>query len=39
MEIWIYYFIENPYFGKGPGGFAIAAYNDFYAQKSYGRFV
>ena len=39
INLWKYgyaIFLENPYFGKGPGGFAIAAYNDFYAQKSYG---
>ena len=39
IELWKYGYIifsENPYFGKGPGGFAVAAYNDFYAQKSYG---
>ena len=39
IELWKYgyiIFLESPYFGKGPGGFAVAAYNDFYAQKSYG---
>ena len=39
INLWKYghiIFLENPYFGKGPGGFAVAAYNDFYAQKSYG---
>ena len=39
INLWNYgyiLFLENPYFGKGPGGFAISAYNDFYAQKSYG---
>ena len=39
VNLWKYgyiIFLENPYFGKGPGGFAIAAYNDFYSQKSYG---
>ena len=39
VQLWNYGYIifsESPYFGKGPGGFAIAAYNDFYAQKSYG---
>ena len=39
INLWKYgyiIFLENPFFGKGPGGFAIAAYNDFYAQKSYG---
>ena len=42
INLWKYgylIFIENPYFGKGPGGFAIAAYNDFYAQKSYGNLL
>ena len=42
VNLWKYgylIFIENPYFGKGPGGFAIAAYNDFYAQKSYGNLL
>ena len=42
INLWKYgyiIFLENPYFGKGPGGFAIAAYNDFYANKSYGDFV
>ena len=34
-----YIFLENPYFGKGPGGFAIAAYNDFHANKSYGDLI
>ena len=39
IDLWRYgyiIFLENPYFGKGPGGFAVAAYNDFYAEKSYG---
>ena len=39
LNLWKYgliLFSENLFFGKGPGGFAIAAYNDFYAQKSYG---
>ena len=39
IDLWKYgyiIFLENPFFGKGPGGFAVAAYNDFYAQKSYG---
>ena len=42
INLWKYGFIvflENPYFGKGPGGFAVAAYNDFYANKSYGNFI
>ena len=42
LNLWKYgYFIylENPYFGKGPGGFAIAAYNDFHANKSYGDLI
>ncbi len=42
VNLWKYgylIFIENPFFGKGPGGFAIAAYNDFYAQKSYGNLL
>ena len=42
IDLWRYgyiIFLENPYFGKGPGGFAIAAYNDFYAQKSYGNLL
>ena len=39
INLWKYgyfIFLENPYFGKGPGGFAISAYNDFHANKSYG---
>ena len=32
-------FLENPFFGKGPGGFAIAAYNDFHANRSYGNLI
>ena len=39
IQLWKYGYIifsENPYFGKGPGAFAVSAYNDFYAQKSYG---
>ena len=42
IQLWKYgyiIFLENPYFGKGPGGFAIMAYNDFYAQKSYGNLL
>ena len=42
INLWKYgyvIFLENPYFGKGPGGFAIAAYNDFHANKSYGDLV
>ena len=37
LDLWKYgyiIFLENPYFGKGPGGFAIAAYNDFVSNKS-----
>ena len=39
FNLWKYGFIlfsENLFFGKGPGGFAVAAYNDYYAQKTYG---
>ena len=42
INLWKYGFIiflENPFFGKGPGGFAVAAYNDFHANKSYGNLV
>ena len=42
INLWKYgyfIFLENPYFGKGPGGFAIAAHNDFFANKSYGDLV
>ena len=42
INLWKYGFIiflENPYFGKGPGGFAIMAYNDFYANRSYGNLI
>ena len=42
INLWKYgfmIFLENPFFGKGPGGFAIAAYNDFHANKSYGDLV
>ena len=42
LDLWKYgyiIFLENPYFGKGPGGFAIAAYNDFVSNKSYGDLV
>ena len=42
INLWKYgyiIFLENPYFGKGPGGFAISAYNDFYANKEYGDLV
>ena len=39
INLWKYgyiIFLENPYFGKGPGGFAISAYNDFYSNTVYG---
>ena len=42
INLWKYgyiIFLENPFFGKGPGGFAVAAYNDFYANKSYGNLL
>ena len=42
INLWKYgyfIFLEDPYFGKGPGGFAITAYNDFHANKSYGDLV
>ena len=42
LDLWKYgsiLFSENIFFGKGPGGFAISAYNDFYAQKSYGELL
>ena len=42
IELWKYgyiIFLESPYFGKGPGGFVVAAYNDFYTQKSYGNML
>ena len=42
INLWKYGYIifsESPIFGKGPGGFAISAYNDFYNNKSYGDLV
>ena len=39
INLWKYGYnilLENLYFGKGPGGFAIAAYNDFYIIEKYG---
>ena len=39
VSLWKYgyiIFLENPFFGKGPGGFTIAAHNDFHANKSFG---
>ena len=39
MEIWVYYFFRKSYFWKRTWGFAIAAYNDFYNNKSYGDLV
>ena len=42
INLWKYgyfIFLENPYFGKGPGGFGIAAYNDFHANKTYGNLI
>ena len=42
IDLWKYGFIifsENPFFGKGPGGFTVTAYNDFYAQKLYGNLL
>ena len=42
INLWKYgyiIFLENPYFGKGPGGFTISAYNDFYSNKIYGDLV
>ena len=42
INLWRYgyiIFLENPYFGQGPGGFAISSYNDFYAKKSFGDLI
>ena len=42
IDLWKYgyiLFLDNPYFGKGPGGFAIASYNDYFANKTYGDLV
>ena len=39
INLWKYgciIFLENPFFGKGPGGFTITAQNDFYANRLFG---